>query len=71
MENPYYRDNLEQILAFTQGRHLLRLAEVKRFTGLVDTRTIRRRFPISADGTISAATLARSMCPKSEKGDRH
>lgn len=64
MENPYYRDNLEQILAFTQGRHLLRLSEVKRFTGLVDTRTIRKRYPISADGTISAATLARSMCPQ-------
>ena len=64
MENPYYRDNLEQILAFTQGRHLLRLTEVKRFTGLVDTRTIRKRYPISEDGTISAATLARSMCPQ-------
>ena len=64
MENPYYRANLEQLLAFTQGRHLLRLAEVKRFTGLVDTRTIRKRYPISADGTISAATLARSMCPQ-------
>ena len=64
MENPYYRDNLEQILSFTQGRHLLRLAEVRRFTGLSDNRTVRKRYPISTDGTISAATLARSMCPQ-------
>ena len=64
MENPYYRDNLEQILAFTQGRHLLTNAEVRRFTGILDARTVKKRYPMSPDGTISAATLARSMCPR-------
>lgn len=64
MENPYYRDNLEQILTFTGGRHLLSLVDVRRFTGIGDNRTLKKRYPISDDGTISAATLARSMCPQ-------
>lgn len=61
MENKYYRDNLEQVLTFTEGRNLLTVAEVKRFTGLVDTRTVKRRFPF-VQNCISAATLARCMC---------
>ena len=64
MENPFYRDNLEQILAFTQGRNVLRVKEVMRFTGIGDHRTVRKLYPINEDGTISAATLARSMCPQ-------
>lgn len=63
MENPYYRDNLEQILAFTGGRQLLKIRDVRAYTGIVDSRTIRRRYPIKEDGTITAATLARAMCP--------
>lgn len=57
-----YRDNLEQILNFFGGRNLLNLADVKRFTGLKDSRTVHRLFPINADGYISAATLARCIC---------
>jgi len=60
-ENDFYRDNLEQILAFTQGRQVLTVTEVGRFTGLKDPRTIRRHFPFS-DSRISAATLARCLC---------
>ena len=56
-----YRENLEQILQFTGGKSLLNVAEVGRFTGLVDQRTIKRRYPF-VDGRISAATLARCMC---------
>lgn len=59
--NKFYYDNLEQILAFTQGRQLLTVAEVGRFTGLVDARTIKRRYPF-VQNRISAATLARCMC---------
>ena len=56
-----YRDNLEQILAFSGGSHLLSVADVGRFTGLKDCRTIKRRFPF-VDNYISAATLARCLC---------
>lgn len=66
MENAYYRDNLAQILQFSQGRNLLTISDVRRFTGIMDSRTIRKRFPISQNGTISAATLARCMCPQKE-----
>lgn len=63
MENEYYRDNLEQILKFTGGKHLLNLQEVCYFTGIADRRTIKKRYPFS-DGYISAATLARCMTRK-------
>lgn len=61
MEKPDYRDNLEQILTFTGGKHLLSMADVRRFTGLKDSRTIHRRFTF-VDGYISAASLARQLC---------
>lgn len=60
-ESEFYRDNLEQILKFTDGRQLLTVAEVGRFTGLVDQRTIKRRYPF-VENRISAATLARCLC---------
>ena len=63
MENEYYRDNLEQILLFTGGKHLLRLVDVCKFTGIADTRTVKKRYPFT-DGYISAATLARCMTRK-------
>ena len=65
-EHEFYRDNLEQILAFTGGRHLLTVTEVCRFTGYRDTRTARAHFPFK-DGWISAATLARCLCGDSRK----
>lgn len=61
MEKPDYRDNLEQVLTFTGGKHLLSMADVRRFTGLKDSRTIHRRFSF-VDGYISAASLARQLC---------
>ena len=62
MSEPFaYRENLEQILEFSGGRHLLSITEVGRFTGLVDQRAIKRRYPF-INGKISAATLARCMC---------
>ena len=62
MSEPFaYRENLEQILEFSGGRNLLSITEVGRFTGLVDQRAIKRRYPF-INGKISAATLARCMC---------
>ena len=66
MEHPAYRDNLEQILNYTGGRQLLTVTDVRKFTGLVDQRTIKRRYPF-VDGRISAATLARCMCGSIKK----
>lgn len=59
-EKPYYRENLEQILKFSQGRQLLSVNDVRQFTGIKDYRTIKRRFPFTGN-YISAATLASSM----------
>jgi hypothetical protein len=55
-----YDDNLRDVLAYFNGRRLLTVADVKRYTGLTDYRTIKRRFPF--DGRyISAPTLARCL----------
>lgn len=61
MEGEYYRDNLEQILKFTGGNHLLNITATMKFTGIADRRTARRLFPFNESGYISAATLARAM----------
>ena len=67
MSEPFaYRENLEQILKFSEGRNLLGVSEVGRFTGLVDQRAIKRRYPF-IDGKISAATLARCLCGSIKK----
>lgn len=62
LENKYYRDNLEEILKYTGGKHLLSIQDVKGFTGLSDPRTVRKYYPMTPDGHISAATLARCLC---------
>lgn len=61
MEHPDYRNNLEQVLAFSQGRQMLTIREVMQFTGIRHYSTIHKRFPF-IDGYISAATLARRLC---------
>lgn len=60
-EHPDYRNNLEQILQFSDGRQMLTLGEVMKFTGIRHYTTLHKRFPF-VDGYISAATLARCMC---------
>lgn len=62
MVNDFYYDNLEQILAFTGGRNLLNIKDVKAFTGIRDPRTVRKYYPMDHSGHISAATLARQLC---------
>ena len=67
MSEPFaYRETLEQILKFSEGRNLLGVSEVGRFTGLVARRTITRRYPF-VNGKISAATLARCLCGSIKK----
>ena len=57
-----YRENLQDILEFSGGRRMLTISDVRAYTGLVDDRTIKRRFPFR-DGYISAPTLAKCLCP--------
>lgn len=59
-EREAYRDNLEDILTFTDGKRLLTITDVRRYTGLRDDRAIKKRFPFR-DGYISAPTLARCL----------
>lgn len=56
-----FAENLRDILAFFDGRRLLSVADVRRYTGLGDARTVKRRFPFR-DNYISAATLALCLC---------
>lgn len=61
MEHPDYRNNLEQILQFSEGRQMLTVGEVMKFTGVKHYKTVHKLFPF-VGGYISAATLARHMC---------
>lgn len=60
-ELPAYRDNLQDILEFTNGRRILTVRDVKAYTGIADTRTAKKRYPFDKNLTISAPTLARCM----------
>lgn len=61
-EKEGFRENLQDILEFFHGKRLLTLSDVRRYTGLADDRTIKRRFPVlAAQGDISAVMLARCM----------
>lgn len=54
-----YRDNLEDILAFTEGRRLVTQKEVAKYLGR-DVKTVRRVYGVDKNG-ISAPTLARKL----------
>lgn len=63
-EKPAYRDNLEDILEYTEGRRMLTLAEVARYLGK-DRRWVEE-FVFKPCGKkckdgISAMTLARQL----------
>ena len=62
-ERATYRDNLQDILEFFNGRRLLTVADVKTYTGLTDYRTLKKRFPFTKN-TISAPVLARCLSPQ-------
>lgn len=59
LEKPAYRDNMEEILKFTDGKQTLRLSHVAKFTGM-DRHTVKKKFPFK-NGYISAAVLAREL----------
>lgn len=61
MEHPDYRLNLEQVLAFTGGAQMLSVGDVRKFTGMRDSRTLHKHFQF-INGYISAAALARQLC---------
>ena len=56
-EKQNYRENLADILEFTGGKRLLSVKDVKTYTGFVDERSVKSRYPFQR-GYISAATLA-------------
>ena len=58
-EKEAFRDNLEDILTYFNGKRMLRQIEVVRYTGL-DPKTVRKRFSFK-DGFISAVVLAREL----------
>lgn len=55
-----YRDNLEDILSFFQGKRMLNLTEVSSYLGK-DRRWCRDHLGIDSKMGISAATLARKL----------
>lgn len=59
-EKADYRDNLEDILAFFEGRRLYNISDVARYTGRSRRWVAQNLMPGMAD--ISAATLARKLC---------
>lgn len=58
-EKATYRDNLEDLLAFTGGGRLLNLSQVAKYLG-IDRRTAEKRYQIGKEG-ITAPTLARML----------
>lgn len=68
MESPFYRENLESVLGHFGHKHLLSAMEICEYTGLRDTRTVRKRYPYFIDGYISAETFAKCLCSAPPKG---
>lgn len=65
-EQPTYRENLADVLEFFDGRRLLSLRDVSRYTGK-DTRTVKTMFPFTKDNYISAPTLAAVLAGRDSK----
>ena len=59
-EKESYRDILESLLEFSQGRHLLKASEAASFLGLC-RQTVVKKYSFK-DGYITAETLARELC---------
>ena len=64
-EKAGYREILQDILEFSQGRRMLTVKEVGAYTGIVDYRAVKKRFPFE-DNYISAFALARSLAGGAE-----
>ena len=59
-EKDGYREQLEQILAYSGGKVVLTLKDVRGLTGVKDNRTLKKRYRFN-NGVISASQLARDM----------
>lgn len=55
-----YRDNLEDLLSFFDGKRILSVQDVCRYTGR-DHRWVKSRFGITPKNGISVPTLARKL----------
>lgn len=55
-----YRDNLEDLLAFFDGRRILTVRDVSRYLQK-DARWVKRRFDLDPKKGISVPTLARRL----------
>ena len=63
-----YKEILQDVMEFFGGKRLLSVADVRRYTGLADYRTIKRRFPFyenTITPTAFAAVLAKGECERS------
>lgn len=61
MEHPDYRNNLEDILSYFNGKRLLSAKEISLYTGKTQ-RWVSDRFDLKRGACISASTLARRLC---------
>lgn len=59
-EKDGYREQLEQILAYSDGKVVLTLKDVRGLTGVKDNRTLKKRYRFN-NGVISASELAKQM----------
>ncbi len=60
MEKANYRDTLNDILTFTNGKHLLNIKQVCEYTGAC-RQYVTKRYPFK-DRMIEAEKLAKEMC---------
>lgn len=67
-EKTDYRDNLEDVLSFTNGARMMTALQVSKYTGMCFN-TVKKRYPFK-DGYISAMTLARCMSSMEAGYDR-
>ena len=67
-EKEGFRDLVEDILAYTNGRHLLTIADCAGYLG-IDRDTVTRRFGVTKKG-IAAVMLARQLVSLAEPKKR-
>lgn len=61
-ELPGYRDRLQEVTQFFGGKQILTIGDVRRYTGMVDPRTIRRHFPFGKRKFITLSEMAWALC---------
>lgn len=59
-EKEAYRDNFEDLLQYFEGRRVLTVSDVARYTGH-SYKWVKKKYPFDKTGDISIATLARAL----------